>query len=178
MKIINFLNKKKISESIVEEQLPTIQEVKIPDLKEYLVNGFREIREEKAKNEELELKLEEESKYRMLYKGALVTLDEFNRREKENQNKITELKGKLEQKRQEIERLNSSINTYKIKSYELDKQKQEIDKMIQERTNSAIINSKETIIDLIKNTKGNISKNKICKLIQEMEADNNVHRMD
>ena len=68
MNLINLLFKEKEqTEMITEETLPDVQQIKVPDLKQYLLNGYKEIREVKNQNEQLQLKLEEESKYKLLY---------------------------------------------------------------------------------------------------------------
>ena len=69
MNLINLFKKKEQTEMITEEILPDVQQIKVPDLKQYLLNGYKEIREVKQDNEQLQLKLEEESKYRLLYEG-------------------------------------------------------------------------------------------------------------
>ena len=53
-------------------------------MKQYLVNGYEEIRQVKKENIELENQLEEEKKNKQLYEGALVTLSEFQQRDKDN----------------------------------------------------------------------------------------------
>ena len=91
MNLINLFKKKEQTEMITEETLPDVQQIKVPDLKQYLLNGYKEIREVKNQNEQLQLKLEEESKYKLLYDGALVTLEEFKKREDENKKQINNL---------------------------------------------------------------------------------------
>lgn len=154
----------------VDEELPNVQQIKVPDLKQYLLNGYEEIREVKNQNEQLQLKLEEESKYKLLYDGALVTLEEFKRREKEDKDRINNLQTKLNEKQEEIYKLNDLVNTYKIKQLQVDEQLKDTDNLIQDNIDSSIMNFKATIIELIKNTKGNISKDKVCNLIKRMEV--------
>ena len=48
-----------------------------------------------------------------------------------------------------------------------------MDKVIKDNIDSSIIDFKEKIIEAIKNTKGNISKDKVCNLIQKMGVDKN-----
>lgn len=89
MNLINLLFKEKEqTEMITEETLPDVQQIKVPDLKQYLLNGYKEIREVKNQNEQLQLKLEEESKYKLLYDGALVTLEELRKENEELKNKL------------------------------------------------------------------------------------------
>lgn len=174
MNLINLLFKKKEqTEMITEETLPDVQQIKVPDLKQYLLNGYKEIREVKNQNEQLQLKLEEESKYKLLYDGALVTLEEFKKREDENKKQINNLQTKLNEKQEELYKLYDLVNTYKIKQLEVDKQSKNMDKVIKDNIDSSIIDFKEKIIEAIKNTKGNISKDKVCNLIQKMGVDKN-----
>lgn len=173
MKLIKLFNKKGKTEMIIEEKLPDVQQIKVPDLKQYLLNGYKEIREVKQENEQLQLKLEEESKYKLLYDGALVTLEEFKTREEENKNKINELQTKLNEKQEELYKLNDLLNTYKIKQTKVNEQEKNISSLVQNNIDLAISNFKDTIIETIKNTKGNISKDKVCNLIQK--TDNQKH---
>lgn len=159
MRLIKLFNKKEKKEMIIEETLSDVQQIKVPDLKQYLLNGYKEIREVKQENEQLQLKLEE-SKYKLLYDGALVTLEEFKTREEENKDKINKIQTKLNEKQEELFKLNDLLDTYKIKQLEVEEQLKNTDKLIQNNIDYSIINFKETIIDLIKNTKGNISKDK------------------
>lgn len=170
MKLVNLFKNKQKAEMIIEEKLPDVQQIKVPDLKQYLLNGYEEIREVKNQNEQLQLKLEEKSKYKLLYDGALVTLEEFKTREKEDKDKINNLQTKLNEKQEEIYKLNDLLNNYKIKQLQVDEQLKNTDNLIQDNIDSAIMNFKATIIELIKNTKGNISKDKVCNLIKRMEV--------
>lgn len=169
MKLIKLFNKKEKTEMIIEEKLPDIQQIKVPDLKQYLLNGYKEIREVKQENEQLQLKLEEESKYKLLYDGALVTLEEFKTREEENKKKINELQTKLNEKQEELYKLNDLLNTYKIKQAKVNEQEKNISSLVQDNIDLAISNFKDIVIEKIKNTKGNISKDKVCNLIQKTD---------
>lgn len=169
MKLIKLFNKKEKTEMIIEETLPDVQQIKVPDLKQYLLNGYKEIREVKQENEQLQLKLEEESKYKLLYDGALVTLEEFKTREEENKNKINELQTKLNEKQEKLYKLNDLLNTYKIKQAKVDEQAKKISSLVQDNIDLSISNFKDRVIETIKNTKGNISKDKVCDLIQKTD---------
>ena len=98
-----------------------LKEIKVPDLKQYLIDGYEEIRQVKKEKIELENKLEAEKKNKQLYDGALVTLDEFRRRDEDNNREISRLKEKIKDKQNEIDILNSKLNTYKIRQHEYDK---------------------------------------------------------
>ncbi len=142
-----------------------VKEIKVPDLKQYLVKGYEEIRQVKKENIELENQLEEEKKNKQLYEGALVTLSEFQQRDKDNKNEINRLKNKIKEKEQEINNINSQLNTYKIKQIEYDKRKKNLKNEINENVKTKIDILKDNICNKIKNTKGNLSKDKIIDII-------------
>ena len=145
----------------------SVKEVKVPDLKQYLVNGYEEIRQVKKENMELENQLEEEKKNKQLYEGALVTLSEFQQRDKDNKNEINRLKNKIKEKEQEINNINSQLNTYKIKQIEYDKREKNLKNEINENVKTKINILKDNICNKIKNTKGNLSKDKIIDIIHK-----------
>ena len=142
-----------------------VKEIKVPDLKQYLVNGYEEIRQVKKENIELENQLEEEKKNKQLYEGTLVTLSEFQQRDKDNKNEINRLKNKIKEKEQEINNINSQLNTYKIKQIEYDKREKNLKNEINENVKTKIDILKDNIRNKIKNTKGNLSKDKIIDII-------------
>ena len=152
-----------------QEQEVESKEIKVLDLKQYLVNGYEEIRQVKQKNIELKDKLEEESKNKQLYEGALFTLSEFQKRDEENKKEITKLENKLENKQKEIENLNSTLNTYKINEYEFNKRKSELENEIEKVVKKTINLYKENLIQEIENTKGNLSKSKIVNIVEALK---------
>lgn len=141
------------------------KEIKVPDLKQYLVNGYEEIRQVKKENIELENQLEEEKKNKQLYEGALVTLSEFQQRDKDNKNEINRLKNKIKEKEQEINNVNSQLNTYKIRQIEYDKREKNLKNEINENVKRKINILKDNICNKIKNTKGNLSKDKVIDIV-------------
>jgi len=141
------------------------KEIKVPDLKQYLVNGYEEIRQVKKENIELENQLEEEKKNKQLYEGALVTLSEFQQRDKDNKNEINRLKNKIKEKEQEINNINSQLNTYKIRQIEYDKREKNLKNEINENVKRKINILKDNICNKIKNTKGNLSKDKVIDIV-------------
>lgn len=151
--------------ALIPKKQESVKEIKVPDLKQYLVNGYEEIRQVKKENIELENQLEEEKKNRQLYEGALVTLSEFRQRDKDNKNEIDRLKNKIKEKEQEINNINSQLNTYKIKQIEYDKREKNFKNEINENVKRKINILKDNICNKIKNTKGNLSKDKIIDII-------------
>lgn len=151
--------------ALIPKKQESVKEIKVPDLKQYLVNGYEEIRQVKKENIELENQLEEEKKNKQLYEGALVTLSEFQQRDKDNKNEIDRLKNKIKEKEQEINNINSQLNTYKIRQIEYDKREKNLKNEINENVKTKIDILKDNICNKIKNTKGNLSKDKIIDII-------------
>jgi chromosome segregation ATPase len=151
--------------TLIPKKTESVKEIKVPDLKQYLVNGYEEIRQVKKENIELENQLEEEKKNKQLYEGALVTLSEFQQRDKDNKNEINRLKNKIKEKEQEINNINSQLNTYKIKQIEYDKREKNLKNEINENVKTKIDILKGNICNKIKNTKGNLSKDRMIDII-------------
>ena len=159
--------------ALIPKKQESVKEVKVPDLKQYLVNGYEEIRQVKKENIELENQLEEEKKNRQLYEGALVTLSEFQQRDKDNKNEIDRLKNKIKEKEQEINNINSQLNTYKIRQIEYDKREKNLKNEINENVKRKINILKDNICNKIKNTKGNLSKDKVIDIVYKEAGDTN-----
>ncbi len=151
--------------ALIPKKQESVKEIKVPDLKQYLVNGYEEIRQVKKENIELENQLEEEKKNKQLYEGALVTLSEFQQRDKDNKNEIDRLKNKIKEKEQEINNINSQLNTYKIRQIEYDKREKNLKNEINENVKRKINILKDDICNKIKNTKGNLSKDKVIDIV-------------
>lgn len=74
---------------------------------------------------------------------------------------------KIENKNKEISNLNSQLNTYKIRQNEYDKKERNLKKEIEENIMLAIFKLKEKLCNEIKNTKGNLSKDKFIEIINK-----------
>lgn len=155
--------KEKILSLIPKKQ--EVKEIKVPDLKQYLVNGYNEIRQVKQEKIKLENELEEEKKNKQLYEGTLVTLDEFRKRDEENNKEISRLREKIRDKQNEIDSINSKLNTYKIRQHEYDEKEKKYSANIRNEIEIATKDLKQEIISNIKNTKGNLSKDTIINII-------------
>ncbi|MBR1540711.1 MAG: hypothetical protein IJ629_06140 [Clostridia bacterium] len=148
------------------KELPDIRKIAVPDLKQYLIQGYAEIREIKAKNQELENKLEEAQKNKELYEATLVTLNEFRNRDKENKQEISKLQAKKDDLVKQIDNKTEIINNYKIRENELCRRENERDIQDTIIANNAVKEYKQKLIDKISNTKGNISKSTLINLIE------------
>lgn len=133
------------NEMIVDSNLPDVRKIEVPDLKQYLVNGYKEIREVKKKNEELQ------------------------NRDSENKEKISDLNKKMENKNQEIKQLNDIINTYRIREKEINEMEDRFKSTMEKTEKETERKIKDNLIRMIINTKGNISKNRLCDLIENKD---------
>lgn len=150
-------------------QLPDFRKITVPDLKQYLANGYKEIRDVKQKNEELKEKLENEKKYRDLYESTLIVLNEFKDRDEENKEIQIKMENKINEKEKEITELKEQVNTYRILETEINKKIENIE-LIKKETSTAVIKDyKEKLVEEINNTKGNISKSKLFSIINDVK---------
>lgn len=152
------------------KELPDFRKISVPDLKQYLVDGYSEIRNVKKEREELKDKLENALKYKELYEASLVTTNEFKKRDEENQIKIKKLEEQKELKIQENYKLKEIINDYKILEKQIQEREEKIESEINKAEKIAKKLLKEKIIKEISNIKGNISKSKLFDLIEKMEG--------
>lgn len=152
------------------KELPDFRKISVPDLKQYLVDGYKEIREVKQEREELKDKLENALKYKELYEASLVTTNEFKTRDEENQIKIKKLEEQIELKIQENHELKETINDCKILEGQIQEREERIESEINKAEKIAKKLLKEKIIKKITDIKGNISKSKICELIEKLEV--------
>lgn len=175
MKFKNFLNKKeeqeKIEITVVDDnkELPDFRKIAIPDLKQYLINGYEEIREVKKQKEDLKKELENAKKYKDLYDATLVTLNEFKRRDEENKKAQIKMEKDINEKEIRMSALKEQVNTYKILEIETNKKIENIEKIKQEEKNNGIKEYKEKLVEEINNTKGNISKSKLIGIISSIK---------
>lgn len=177
MNIIKYLKNKKdknvepIEITVVDdnENLPDFRKITVPDLKQYLINGYDEIREVKKEKEILKEDLEKAKKFEDLYNATLITLEEFRKRDEENKTIQTKLENKINEKEAEIKNLKEQVNTYKIIEIETNKKIDNIEKIKKEEKNNGIKEYKEKLIEEINNTKGTISKSKLFNIINSIK---------
>lgn len=151
------------------KELPDFRKIAIPDLKQYLIEGYEEIREVKKQREELKEELEDTKKYKDLYDATLVTLNEFKTRDEENKEIQTKMDREIIEKEIKIADLKEEVNNYKILETETNKKIENIEKIKQEEKNNAIKEYKEKLIEEINNTKGTISKSKLIGIISSIK---------
>lgn len=151
-----------------KKELPDFRKITVPDLKQYLIDGYDEIRKVKLENEDLKEKLEEAKKFKQLYEATLVTLEEFKKRDTENNTKIETLENKIEDRNTNISDLNETINTYRIREYQVEEKLEKIEKIKEETKKEAQKEYKEKIINKVNSLKGNISKSRLFSEIETL----------
>lgn len=180
MNIIKYLKEKKqknieqnenIEITIVDNdtELPDFRKITVPDLKQYLIKGYDEIREVKKEKEILKEDLEKAKKFEDLYNSTLVVLNEFKERDEENKIIQIKLENKINEKETEIKNLKEQVNTYRIIEIETNKKIDNIEKIKKEEKNNSIKEYKEKLIEEINNTKGTISKSKLFSMINSIK---------
>lgn len=180
MNIIKYLKEKKqknieqnenIEITVVDNntELPDFRKITVPDLKQYLIKGYDEIREVKKEKEILKEDLEEAKKFEDLYNSTLVVLNEFKERDEENKIIQTKLENKINEKEIEIKNLKEQVNTYRIIEIETNKKIDNIEKIKKEEKNNGIKEYKKKLIEEINNTKGTISKSKLFSIINSIK---------
>lgn len=168
MKWSRFFDKKTSEELIVvddNKQLPDARKISVPDLKQYLLDGYKEIRQVKQEREELKQKLEDAQKYKQLYEATLITLEEFKLRDAENQENIKQLEEKLNVKNNIISDLNETIADYAAKEHKIENILENIEDIKKQERKNSIKFYKEKLVIEIENYRGNISKSKLINLI-------------
>ncbi len=165
MKMLNIFKRNETERG----ELENIKMIAVPDIREYMVQGYKEIeqvrqekeREEKAKNNYKK----DAEKFEKLYDATLVALDEFKKRDDTNSKKIEDLKEKLETE-QTIRKADS-----KESKEEINKLQEEIiilnnkNEKIEDITRKKI---KTELADKIKEIKGNLSKDKVIEIINSI----------
>ena len=151
------------------KELPDFRKIAVPDLKQYLIEGYEEIREVKKQREELKEELENAKKYKELYDATLVTLNEFKTRDEENKKIQIKMDKEIIEREIKIADLKEKVNTYKILETETNKKIENIEKIKQEEKNNAIKEYKQKLIEEINNTKGTISKSKLIGIISSIK---------
>lgn len=166
-----FKKKENVEITVIDdnEQLPDIRKIAIPDLKQYLLKGYEEIREVKQEKEELKEKLENALQYKELYEASLVINFEFETRDKENKEKIEKLESKLNSALNDNYNLKEQLNEYKIRENELQEKEDNINTLKLLAIENAIKEYNNRLIDEIEKLKGNISKSKLVNLIRDFK---------
>jgi chromosome segregation ATPase len=141
----------------IRKQCPPVN-IKVPDIKQYLVDEYEKVQNLKLENERLEQELEAAAEINMKYEAAMVTLDEYKKRLDLVDGKLAESRLRLSDAQTKIYNLNDRINTYKIQLHTAALTKEDIqDEIIDE--------FKKYLVSTIMSHKGKLSKACVCGLI-------------
>ena len=151
-----------------EEQLENIKMIAVPDIIEYMIQGYKEIEQIKTEKQSIEQSRDnykaDSKKFEKLYDATLVTLNEFKRRDIKNEEEIKRLK-----ERYENEQIMRETDNKENKK-EINKLQEDIiilNNKLTKAEKESIRLFKTTLIKKVKETKGNLSKEKIIEIINK-----------
>lgn len=166
--MISLFKNKKVKKK-EDTQIENIKMIAVPDIREYMIQGYKEIEQVKQDKEAMEKARDnykqEAEEFEKLYEATLIALNEFKQRDGRNVSKITELENKLEAEMEFRKRDN------KTQKDEINKLQEEIivlnnkSKKVENTTREKV---KTELIKIIKNTKGNLSKDKAIQIIETL----------
>ena len=133
--------------------------ISVPDIKEYLVKEYERVNALREENERLLAEIDKSKELQMKYDAAMVTLDEFSKRNELLYSKHEKKKNDLVEMQNKISQVNSELNSYKIKFNEAAITREEIETEI-------IDNFKIELLEKIKNHRGNLSKGIVFSIIK------------
>jgi hypothetical protein len=139
----------------VADAMPVIS---VPDIKEYLVKEYERVNDLKLENERLREQLEQARELKLKYDAALVTLDEYSKRQEIAKLELQREKERTAKARQDADQCRDLANTYKIQFNNAAITKEQIKDEITSEIKAAII-------ERIRSHKGNLSKQTVCEII-------------
>lgn len=140
------------------------KKVRVADIKTYLVDEYKLTKSLDKENKQLKQEIEKAEIINQKYDIALITLDEYKQRLKDKNTEITDLENKLRTIKKELQLITSDRNDLKLKAkkfnLEIEKIKRDGCKEYKKELKREISNlkghiSKETILNIISNTKLN-----------------------
>lgn len=136
--------------------------ISVPDIKDYLVKEYERVNELKSQNDVLRSQIESARELQLKYDAALVTLDEYSKRQELSKLEIQKEKERTARARREADELRDLVNSYKIQFNNAAVTKEQIkDEIVSEVKNA--------LIERIADYKGNLSKQKVREIILEEE---------
>jgi len=163
-----FNKKENTTDLIITDKVPEKRIVELKDLRQFMIDGYNEIREVKQKNQELENKIEEYKTAETIHNATLATLNEFKMRDEENQKQIEKLKHTIDEKVTRILDLEELVNEAECNKQRIKEKEENIEITIKKSVQKTQKEIKTKIINLIKETKGNLSKSKLINLIEKV----------
>ena len=153
-----------------DEELKNVKMIPVPDIRAYMVKGYEEIREIKAKAEEEEQQKnnykELAEKNEKLYNATLISLQEFENRyntSKATADRYKKLYEEEKEKREEDNYNNENeINELKSKLYSQNIKLEKAKAIISTETIQELINKFDSV-------KGNLSKARVMRILSGEE---------
>ena len=165
--MITLFKNRKVKKQEEDTQIENIKMIAVPDIREYMIQGYKEIEQVKQDKETMKKSRDnykqDAEKFEKLYDATLIALNEFKQRDERNINKIAGLENKLNEERefrkQDNKKNKEEINKLQEEIIILKNKKGKIENTEREKT-------KTKLTEQIKKTKGNLSKDKVIELIK------------
>lgn len=137
--------------------------IKVPEIKEYLVQEYERSQQLYQANERLreELRLSEETEEK--YKATLVTLAEYKARLDRQEAVIKQREKEVEDTKAQIREIRDELNDYKIRFSRASLTKEGIREEVVEEVKSGILKA-------ILQAKGNLSRNKVAEIVRDWKG--------
>lgn len=147
----------KKNELVTQKQ--DMQIIPVRDLKEYLIKDFEQIQQNEVEISKLKDRIDELEKIEIKYKATLITLEEFDTRIAREKENVIKIETKYTQLKEEMKKLEEQKNNCIIR------EKQALDKI--NNVKDVILKEyREKLIFHIQNSKGTLSKKKVCEIIE------------
>jgi hypothetical protein len=167
--MLSIFKKKEKEENKENSELENVKIIAVPDIRNYMIKGYEEIREVKQQKENLEEKVrklkEEANKNEQLYNAQLIVSQELTTRNKELENQLSWAKDK-EDTQTRLRELDNKENRKIID--ELKEEKYILEEKLKNKENITRKQIKEELIKKIEDTKGRLSKEIVIDKIKEM----------
>ena len=102
--MITLFKNRKVKKQEEDTQIENIKMIAVPDIREYMIQGYKEIEQVKQDKETMKKSRDnykqDAEKFEKLYDATLIALNEFKQRDERNINKIAGLENKLNEERE------------------------------------------------------------------------------
>ena len=142
-------------------QEPQELQIRVPDIKEYLVREYEAAKDRELEIERLENEIEAGKELKIKYDAAMVTLKEYKDRLDNEETKRDKLRQEIAKERAARHEAQDNQNSYKIRFHELNRTKDEL-------RDEVIGDVKKTIKEALLSHKGNLSKKAIAEIIDNI----------
>ena len=167
--MLSIFKKKEKEENKENSELENVKMIAVPDIRNYMIKGYEEIREVKQQKENLEEKVrklkEEANKNEQLYNAQLIVSQELTTRNKELENQLSWAKDQ-EDTQTRLREFNNKENRKIID--ELKEEKYILEEKLRKKENIIRKQIKEELIKKIEDIKGRLSKEIVIDKIKEM----------